>query len=155
MHHACLSGVSLADVDADGDLDVLAGSGTARDCAALWPNGPEVHLYENTAGQQGAWLELVLHGDAAAGTNAGAVGARVTVSTPGGLQVTREMQTGHGHAGLNHDNLVHVGLGAACTADVTVRWPDAAQTTQVFRGLATSTRYVLTQATGASEAVNP
>ena len=35
MHHACVSGLAVADFDRDGDLDVVVGSGTARDCSAI------------------------------------------------------------------------------------------------------------------------
>src|SRR5205823_1916562 len=46
LHHACMSGLVVADFDRDGVLDVIVGSGTARDCSLTWKSN-EVHLYEN------------------------------------------------------------------------------------------------------------
>ncbi len=43
---------SIADFDRDGDLGIVVGSGTARDCSAIWATN-EVHLYENDANQNG------------------------------------------------------------------------------------------------------
>ncbi len=129
LHHACASGLAIADFDRDGDLDVVVGSGTARDCAALWRSN-EVHLYENV-GAVGKALLLRLRGDSA-GANRAAIGAKVTVRA-GGRTMTREVGGGYGHFGLQNDLVVHVGLGGCEAADeVTVRWPDAAATTQRF-----------------------
>jgi enediyne biosynthesis protein E4 len=44
----------------------------------------------------------------------------------------REVEGGHGHYGIQHPLRQHFGLGASCTAKVTVRWPDAALTTETF-----------------------
>ena len=44
----------------------------------------------------------------------------------------REVGGGYGHYGAQNDLAVHFGLGTACEAEVTVRWPDAPQTTQTF-----------------------
>lgn len=142
LHHPCLSGLAIADFDRDGDLDVLAGSGTARDCAAIWTQGNEVHFYENRRGQDANSLQLVLEGGA--GTNRSAIGARVTAQV-GELRVTREVQGGHGHFGMQHDLVVDIGLGSRCSADVTVRWPNAAHTEQTFTHLTPKTRWRLVE----------
>ena len=83
-------------------------------------------------GDQGNWLQLDLAGGP--GTNRAAIGARVTVKTAGAggqtLTQTQEVGGGHGHYGIQHDRVLHFGLGAACAAEVTIRWPDQPLTTQ-------------------------
>lgn len=129
LHHQCMSGLAVADFDRDGDLDVLAGSSTARDCAQKWRTN-EVRLYENVA-VDSRWLLLHLEGDGTT-TNRAAIGAKVTVKA-GGRTVTREVSGGYGHFGMQNDLTVHVGLGGCEGADeVTVRWPNAQATTQTF-----------------------
>ncbi|MDP1825985.1 MAG: CRTAC1 family protein [Archangium sp.] len=129
LRHECMSGLAVADFDRDGDLDVLAGASTARDCARKWRTN-EVRLYENVA-VDSKWLLLHLEGDGST-TNRAAIGAKVTVKA-GGRTVTREVSGGYGHFGMQNDLTVHVGLGGCEGADeVTVRWPDARGTTQVF-----------------------
>ena len=59
FHHACVSGLAVADFDRDGDLDIVVGSGTARDCSLVWKTN-EVHIYENNASQNGRWLAVRL-----------------------------------------------------------------------------------------------
>lgn len=130
-HHRS-HGVGVADFDRDGDLDVVVGHSRAR-CD---PNAPDdcyataaVRLFENVIGQQGNFVELDLEG--ASGTNRSAIGARVTVEA-GELVQTQEIGGGYGHYGAQNDRRLHFGLGAACHAKVTVRWPDAALGTESF-----------------------
>jgi hypothetical protein len=132
LHHQCMSGLAVADFDQDGDLDVIVGSSTARDCAAKWSKN-EVHLYENQAVDT-KWMLLHLEGDGVT-ANRSAIGAKVTVKA-GGRTVTREVSGGYGHFGMQNDLTVHVGLGGCAGADeVTVRWPDSTATTQTFTRL--------------------
>jgi hypothetical protein len=127
LRHECMSGLAVADFDRDGDLDVIAGASTARDCAIRWKSN-EVHLYENRPGQTN-WLLLHLEGTTA---NRSAIGAKVTVKANGKTQ-TREVTGGYGHFGMQNDLALHFGLGGCGGADeITVRWPDAAGTTQTF-----------------------
>jgi hypothetical protein len=56
----------------------------------------------------------------------------------------REVEGGHGHFGMQHDRVVHIGLGAACAGSVTVRWPDAALSEQQFE-VEAGARYTVVQ----------
>ncbi len=132
-HHRA-QGVVAADFDRDGDLDVIVGHSRARcgppatDC---YPTA-QPRFFENVAGDGGNWAQLRLEGAGGSSVNGAAIGARVSV-TAGGVTQTREVQGGHGHYGDQGDLVLTFGLGAACEADVTVRWPDAALTTESFR----------------------
>jgi enediyne biosynthesis protein E4 len=128
-HHRS-HGVVYADLDHDGDLDVLVGHSHAR-CDASEPANcyatRQVRLFENLLGERGNWIQVALSGGE--GSNRSAIGARVTVEA-GGIMQTQEVGGGFGHYGIQNDTVLHFGLGTACEATVTVRWPDAALTTE-------------------------
>jgi enediyne biosynthesis protein E4 len=142
-HHRS-HGLAVADYDRDGDLDLVVGHSTAR-CDATAPDNcyptQQVRFFENVYAARGNWLQLSLEGGA--GSNRSAIGARVTVEA-GGVTQTQEVGGGHGHYGIQHDTTLHFGLGSACTAQVTVRWPDRPLTTQTFT-LGSGLRYRLLQ----------
>ena len=144
IDHDRSHGILHADFDRDGDLDLVLGHSRAR-CYEGLPNDcyptSQVRYFENLFGQDGNWLQLRLTGGD--GANTSAIGARVTIDT-GATQQTREVGGGHGHFGVQHDLVLHFGLGDACDAEVTVRWPDQTLTTQSFRAQS-GYRYALTK----------
>lgn len=136
-------GVVAADFDRDGDLDLVVGHSRARcggadDC---YPTS-NVRFFENVVAQDGNWVQLHLVGGE--GTNRAAIGARVTVAGEDGVVQTQEVDGGHGHYGAQKDLTLHFGLGAACRAEVTVRWPNASLSTQTFE-LVSGYRYELVE----------
>jgi hypothetical protein len=150
VDHACAPGFSLADLDRDGDLDLLVASGTARDCATAWPDGPPLRIYENVNAQSANHTQIHLEGAGAVGggANRSAIGALVRV-TAGGRTQTQEVQGGFGHFGLQFDADLTFGLGDTCQIEsIEVRWPDAAGTTERFENVRANYRIVLRQGEG-------
>ena len=109
-------GAALGDFDGDGRLDLVVVN--RRDPVAL---------YRNVTPDAGHWVGLDLR---QAGGNTRAVGARVTLTTPQGIQ-TREVRVGGGHGG-GQALPQHFGLGPARQAEVTITWPDGTQVTQTL-----------------------
>ncbi|CAN5562547.1 CRTAC1 family protein [soil metagenome] len=139
LHHACASGLTVADFDRDGDLDVIVGSGTARDCGKIWTTN-EVHFYENKSPHTGHYLLVRLVGNGK-DTNASAFGARVTM-TAGGKQLVKELDGGYGHMGMQNDTVLFFGVGACDTVEsIKVRWPNQDLTEETWTSVKTS-RYV-------------
>jgi hypothetical protein len=137
-------GIAVADFDRDGDLDVIVGHSRAR-CSGSTDCYPtsQIRMFENIQAT-GNWLSVSLEGGP--GSNRAAIGARVTVASEDGTTQTQEVGGGHGHYGAQHDLNLHFGLGTACRADVTVRWPDATLTTETHE-LVSGYRYRWTQST--------
>jgi hypothetical protein len=143
IDHNRSHGTAIADFDRDGDLDVIVGHSRARcgDADDCYPTS-QVRFFENVVAQDGNWLQLSLEGGE--GTNRAAIGARVTVAGEDGTVQTQEIGGGHGHYGAQHDLTLHFGLGSACRADVTVRWPNASLSEQTFE-LVSGYRYRLVE----------
>lgn len=142
-------GVIIADFDRDGDLDMLVGHSRSR-CQANTPHDcyptRQVRLFLNQLGATSNWIQLELEGTK--GSNRGAIGARVEVAaeltTGQTVSQTQEIDGGHGHFNTQKDQVLHFGLGAGCSAEVTVHWPDASRTKQTFQ-VAANRRYRVVQ----------
>lgn len=142
-------GVSVADYDRDGDLDILAGRSWMRLPAARRQGAwPAPALFRNELNNGNHWLGLKLSGRGAGATNRNGVGVRVTVKA-GGRTQTGELSTSHGHAGLADEQLLHFGLGKAGKADsLEVRWNTGAA---VFRNVAADRYLEITEGAGLAE----
>ena len=108
-------GAALTDLNLDGLLDLVVV--TRREPVQLWRN-----VGAGTASEpepMGHWVALRLEG---AGVNRDAIGAWVEVRS--GQRVTRiETTVGGGHVS-GQLGWLHIGLGDADRAEVTVTWPD-------------------------------
>jgi enediyne biosynthesis protein E4 len=106
-------GSTFADIDGDGDLDVL-----------ITENGGPTHLFRNDGGNKNHSLRLALKGK---GSNRDAIGAKVTVEA-GGLTLKRQLFLAKGYlSSVEHP--MTFGLGKLDKADkVTVVWPSGART---------------------------
>ena len=123
-------GVAVIDYDRDGDYDIVSGTSLMRWSASDNPPAPDdvyAYVLRNETGAAANKIMLHVRGSGASGgANRDALGGRVTV-TAGGTTYTREVQGPYGLDGIQNDELIIIGIGAACTADsVTVRWPNAA-----------------------------
>lgn len=116
---AMSNGLSVDDVDRDGDLDIVMGSVEANGVKP--PGGAEhVHVFLNEVGSRNNFLHVTLRGTRA---NAQGIGARVTL-TAGCVTQTREIIGGRGTFGATDPAYAHFGLGQVTKIDrIVVRWP--------------------------------
>ncbi len=105
-------GSTFADIDGDGDLDVL-----------LTENGGQTHLFRNDGGNKNHWLRLDLHGKA---LNRDAQGAKVEVEVAG-VTNHRQLFTTKGYLSSVEHPLTF-GLSEHIKADrVAITWPSGAR----------------------------
>ena len=100
---------SSADLDGDGDLDVLLNN-----------FDEPVSLFINHEGTKRNWLGMRVIGD---GPNTAAIGANAEITAGGVAQFSEIYAGGNGYLGQNEQTL-HFGLDAATVANTAVvRWP--------------------------------
>ena len=123
--------LAAADVDNDGDLDLLVVN-----------NGGTVDLLRNDGGNAGAALVVQLVGTTG---NRNAVGTRIRLTSAETTQI-REVKAGSSYL-AQHDLRVHFGLAAAARADrLDIRWPDG--TREVVEGVAADQIVTITEGKG-------
>ena len=107
-------GSAYADIDGDGDLDVL-----------LTANGGPPRLLRNEGGDQNRWVRLSLRGGQ--GSNRDAIGAKITLRSGEVIQ-RRQLFAAKGYLSSSERTLTF-GLGAADQAEsVEITWPSGKTT---------------------------
>jgi ASPIC/UnbV protein/PKD domain-containing protein/VCBS repeat protein/type IX secretion system substrate protein len=107
------------DLNNDGYLDVYAGFANGYN----GPNSSQDDLLFINDESGNNYLKLLLKGDA--GTNINAIGTRVEIYGPWGVQV-REIRSGESY-GIMTSMVLHFGLGSATSVDqIIIRWPNGA-----------------------------
>ena len=110
-----------ADVDRDGDLDLLVGG---RDFGGGRPN----FLFRNDIGSTNRWIAIDVKGDGHK-INRDAIGTQVAVVSDG-FVVMREVQSSRGMYNSMDTRTLHFGLGSiGCDYELQVRWPDGTTAT--------------------------
>jgi hypothetical protein len=128
-------GAAYADIDGDGDLDVL-----------LTANGGPARLFRNDANGRNHWLRLRLKGTA---SNRDAIGARVTLRA-GGLAQHRQLFPARSYLSSVELPLTF-GLGTAAAAEsVTIVWPSGK--TSELKGLEAGKVHEVEEPQGAAPA---
>ncbi len=106
-------GSAFADIDADGDLDLV-----------LTENGGPARLFRNDGGNQNHWLRLKLVGEK---SNRDGIGAKVTL-TSGKMIQRRQLFPAKGYLS-SVEPVLTFGLGKQSTIDtVSILWPSGAKT---------------------------
>jgi len=128
--------ISIADVNRDGVLDILVGQTFNRFTPEMREGRePRLRLFAGRLSRSSAersFLTIRLEGDPEAGANRDTLGA-IVMARLGGTTLRRQLIGIGGHAGKQHDFIIHFGLGNAESVDeVTVLWPNAARTRQSF-----------------------
>ncbi|HUB81480.1 MAG TPA: CRTAC1 family protein, partial [Bryobacteraceae bacterium] len=126
----CSRGLAFGDFDNDGDLDILI----------MNMNEPP-SLLRNDLGGSDHWLKVLLVGTR---SNRSAIGSRVTASYGGKVQA-QEVNAQSSFYSV-HDRRLHFGLGAAATADLTVRWTSGG--TERVSGVAADQLVVIQEGSG-------
>lgn len=135
-------GISLGDIDRDGDVDIVVGRSFSRLSQAhrdkfmggIKVNEPAVFLNKATEFDN-HWLVVEARGLGKGHANTAGIGARIAVTT-GELTQIREVRCGSGLSGHQDALEAHFGLGKAEKIDrLTITWPDAKAGTQTFENV--------------------
>jgi hypothetical protein len=133
--------VAFADFDGDGDLDMVLNNLQEK-----------AVVYQNAAADKNGWLHIRLVGDPAMKSTRDAIGAKIIVTSDGGIRGWREVHSTSGYLS-GHPKEQHFGLGGGGKALVTVIWPNGGR--EEFENVEANTRYVLTQGEGKLVAEEP
>jgi hypothetical protein len=134
-------GVSFADWDGDGDLDLLVAAGGAV------PGDKAFDLLFQNPGHGRHWLKLKLVGDR---TNRAALGAKIRADVVGADGKTHSIyrQVGGGSSYGGSSLVELIGLGDARSVEsLTITWP-VSRTRQVFRDLPADRTVEVTEGAG-------
>jgi enediyne biosynthesis protein E4 len=107
----CSRGCAFGDFDNDGDVDILV----------VNLNEPPSLLRNDVSGS-GHWLKVKLVG---VKSNRSAIGARVTARYAGKVQAQEMVSQSSFYS--SSDSRLHFGMGAAVSADLTIRWPNGGE----------------------------
>jgi hypothetical protein len=109
--------ISKADIDQDGDLDLVLRNG---DPGSSDVNYPAVQIFRNESPEKNNSLRLKLSSKF---SNRDAIGAVVSVVTPDGKKQMAQLIANNGTA--QSEKIVHFGLGKFSSArELTVQWPN-------------------------------
>jgi hypothetical protein len=131
-------GVSFADYNNDGDLDLFV------ECGGAAPGDQAYNLLFRNPGHGRHWLKVKLVGTR---TNRAAIGARIraTVKDPGGQSRSIYRTIGNNSSFGGNSLVETIGLqGATRVDELAVSWPTSG-TTQVFRDVAADQSIVITE----------
>ena len=127
-HTGCARGLAVADVDADGFLDLLV------------TNLDQPPVLLKNSGDANRWLQVQLVG---VKSNRDGIGARLTL-TAGGSRQIREIQSGTSFLS-QHSLVAHFGLGRHQRVDeLNIRWPSGI--VQTLTDLSVNRRITITEA---------
>jgi len=110
-------GVTFADVEQDGSLDLIVGN-----------MGAGYYFYRNQRAHSigNNWITIKLVGGN--GINKDAIGARVYVVTSGARTLFQELKAGSS-IGSNNEKILHFGLGLETISNLEVKWPNGVLST--------------------------
>ena len=141
LYHGKFHGIAFTDYDRDGDPDLYVNNGGVL----LSDRWRDLFLENTTTGRH--WLHLRLRGTS---SNAGAVGARVTLRLGEGIRM-QEVGAGQGFASTNGPGLIF-GLGAVDVVDeIHIRWPSGRG--QVVSAVAADQALVITEGSDALQRI--
>ncbi len=118
-------GVSFADFDRDGDLDIHAVLGGAYE-GSVYQNA----LFENPGGWKTHWIGISLRGNK---TNKLGLGARIEIVLENGSSIFRTVSSGGSFGGNPFDQMIGLGKDGKIKT-INIFWPGS-QTTQTFSGI--------------------
>lgn len=139
-------GMATADLDQDGDLDVILNHNPG-DCNQ--PERGRAVVLRNEIGSRRNWLALDLVGTQ---SNRDAVGAVVELNARD-LTLMRQVEAGSGYAS-QHSFTLHFGLGdRQRVQDLTVRWPSGQ--VEIFPNLEANQRLRIVEGEGRIRRITP